>query len=122
MASGGAANSFTFLRGDQNFALAVQSLKGAEDRYFAKTYSTAVTLDLTNLSSTTNADVLIGHDVLNNVAGIQANTNITGVITAAGLTTVSLNNPLTQTIPAGTIIEFERGGSPMVFESSLHSR
>ena len=36
LASGGAANSFTFLRGDQNFALAVQSVKGAETRYFAK--------------------------------------------------------------------------------------
>ena len=34
LAIGGSANSFTFLRGDSNFALAVQSLKGAETRYF----------------------------------------------------------------------------------------
>ena len=29
-----------------------------------------------------------------------------------------MNNPLTQTINAGTIIEFQRGASPMVFEST----
>ena len=117
LASGGAANSFTFLRGDQNFALAVQSLKGAETRYFDKLYSTAAS-GSNQLIFQTNADVLIGHEVKATVAGIQANTNITGVITAAGLTTISLNNPLTQTITANTIIEFERGGSPMVFEST----
>ena len=117
LASGGAANSFTFLRGDQNFALAVQSLKGAEVRYFDKLYSTASS-GSSQLIFQTNSDVLIGHEVVNSVTGIQANTNITGVITAAGLTTISLNNPLTQTINAGTIIEFERGASPMIFESS----
>ena len=68
---------------------------------------------------TTNSDVLIGHDVLNNVSGIANNTNITGVVTAAGLTTISLNNPVTQNIPINTIIEFERGESPMTFESSF---
>ena len=117
LASGGAANSFTFLRGDQNWALAVQSLKGAEVRYFDKLYSTASS-GSSQLIFQTNSDVLIGHEVVNSVVGIQANTNITGVITAAGLTTISLNNPLTQTINAGTIIEFERGSSPIVFESS----
>ena len=117
LASGGAANSFTFLRGDQNFALAVQSVKGAEVRYFDKLYSTASS-GSNSLIFETNSDVLIGHEVVANVAGIQANTNITGVITAAGLTTVSLNNPLTQTINAGSIIAFERGASPMIFESS----
>ena len=55
----------------------------------------------------------------NGVAGIQSNTNITGVVTAAGITTISLNNPVTQTIPLGTIIEFERGESPMTFESTF---
>ena len=117
LATGGAANSFTFLRGDQNFALAVQSVKGSETRYFAQLYSN-VNAGSSSLIFTTNSDVLIGHEVLNNVSGIQLNTNITGVITAAGLTTVSINNPVTATIPAGTIIEFERGGSPMIFESS----
>ena len=68
---------------------------------------------------TTNSDVLIGHDVLAGVAGIQSNTSITGVVTAAGLTTIALNNPVTQNIPLGTIIEFERGESPMTFESTF---
>ena len=117
LASGGVANSFTFLRGDQSYALAVQSIKGAEVRYFDKLYSTANS-GSNQLIFQTNADVLIGHEVVNSVLGIQANTNITGVITAAGLTTISLNNPITQTINAGTIIEFERGASPMVFEST----
>jgi len=117
LATGGAANSFTFLRGDQNWALAVQSLKGAERRYFDKLYSTASS-GASQLIFTTNANVLIGHEVIDSVGGIQANTNITGITTAAGLTTISLNNPLTQTINAGTIIEFQRGASPMVFEST----
>ena len=41
LATGGTANSFTFLRGDQSYSLAVQSIKGAEVRYFDKLYSTA---------------------------------------------------------------------------------
>ena len=117
LASGGAANSFTFLRGDQNFALAVQSLKGAEARYFAK-LAAQCTTGSSQMIFTTNSDVLIGHEVKNTVSGVQANTNITGVITAAGLTTISLNNPVNATIPLGTIIEFERGESPLVFEST----
>ena len=117
LASGGAANSFTFLRGDQNFALAVQSVKGAETRYFALLYSTANS-GSSQLIFQTNSNVLIGHEVVASITGIQANTNITGVITTGGLTTISLNNPLTSTINAGTLIEFERGISPMIFESS----
>ena len=114
---GGSANSFTFLRGDQSYALAVQSIKGSERRYFAKLYSQANS-GTSQLIFTTNSDVLIGHEVVDNIAGIQQNTNINGVLTSAGLTTISLNNPITQTIPVNTIIEFERGASPMVFESS----
>ena len=68
---------------------------------------------------TTNSDVLIGHEVKNTVSGIQNNTNINGVVTAAGLTTISLNNPVNATIPLGTIIEFERGASPLTFESTF---
>ena len=117
LASGGTANSFTFLRGDQNFALAVQSVKGAESRYFAKLYSQA-TLGASQLIFTTNSDTLVGHEVVNNIAGIANDTSINGVVTTGGLTTVSINNPLTADIPAGTIIEFERGASPLTFESS----
>jgi len=68
---------------------------------------------------TTNSDVLIGHEVKNTVSGIQNNTSINGVVTAAGLTTISLNNPVNATIPLGTIIEFERGASPLTFESTF---
>ena len=117
LANSGAANSFTFLRGDSSFALAVQSLKGAETRYFAKLYSN-VSSGQNSMIFTTNSEFLIGHSVLSSINGIQANTNITGVITAAGLTTISINNPVSQTITAGTIIEFQRGNSPMIFEST----
>ena len=117
LASGGAANSFTFLRGDQNFSLAVQSLKGAENRYFAQLYSQAST-GTNQLIFQTNQNALVGHEVKSTNTGIDANTNITGVVTAGGLTTVSINNPVTQNIVAGTIMEFERGESPMTFEST----
>ena len=71
LASGGAANSFTFLRGDQNYALAMQSIKGAENRYFAQLYSQA-TSGTNSLIFQTNQNALIGHEVKNTVNGIQA--------------------------------------------------
>ena len=117
LAVGGTANSFTFLRGDQVYAKTVQSLKGAEVRYFDKLTQQANS-GSSQLVFATNSDVLIGHEVVNNISGIQANTNITGVITVGGATTISLNNPLTATIPLGTIIEFERGQSPVTFDST----
>tara|TARA_B100000965_G_scaffold280302_1_gene238113 strand:- start:7788 stop:20381 length:12594 start_codon:yes stop_codon:yes gene_type:complete len=117
LASSGAANSFTYLRGDQNWALAVQSLKGAERRYFAKLTS-ACNSGSSEMVFATLQDALIGHEVKNLISGIQPNTNITGVLTTGGSTSISLNNPVTQTIPAGSIIEFERGASPITFEST----
>ena len=117
LASGGAANSFTFLRGDQNFAPAVQSIKGAETRYFARLYTQASN-GASSFIFESNQNALIGHSVIATVAGIAANTNINGVTTVGGLTTVSLNNPITATIAAGTVIEFERGISPLTFDSS----
>jgi hypothetical protein len=113
-----AANSFSFLRGDQSYAPVVQSVKGAETRYFAKLFSQANS-GSSQLIFTTNSNTLVGHTVVASITGIQANTSINGVITSGGLTTVSLNNPLTATIAAGTIIEFQRGASPLVFESSF---
>ena len=118
LASGGAANSFTFLRGDQNFALAVQSVKGSERRYFAKLTSTCNS-GSSEMVFATLSDALVGHEVKNNVSGVQPNTNITGVLTTGGSTTIGLNNPVTATIAAGTVIEFERGESPMIFESTF---
>jgi hypothetical protein len=113
-----AANSFTFLRGDQSYAPVLQSIKGAEVRYFAKLFQQA-NAGSSQLVFTTNSNTLLGHTVVNNVLGIQANTNITGVITSGGTTTISINNPITSNIPAGTVIEFVRGSSPLIFESSL---
>jgi len=113
-----AANSFTFLRGDQSYNPVIQSLKGAETRYFAKITSQANSSS-SQLVFATNADVLLGHEVVANINGIQPNTNISGILTAAGTTTVSIDNPLTATIPVNTVIEFERGSSPLTFESSL---
>jgi len=115
--SGQPANSFTFLRGDQSYALAVQSIKGAEVRYFAKLYSQAPQ-GSSSLVFTTNSNTLVGHKLIPSVAGIPNDTSINGVATAAGLTTVSLNKPLTEAIPANTVLEFERGASPLSFESS----
>ena len=116
LAVSGTANSFTFLRGDQSYARVVQSLKGAEERYFDKLY-TAASNGQNYLVFQTNSDVLVGH-TLTAGNGIPANTNITQITTAAGLTTIQLNNAVTQTIAAGTIIGFERGASPMVFEAT----
>ena len=113
-----AANSFTFLRGDQSYAAVLQSIKGAEVRYFARLVQQANS-GSSQLVFSTNSNTLLGHSVIDNVSGIAANTNITGVLSAAGITTVSINNPLTQNIPSGTVIEFLRGASPLTFESSL---
>jgi hypothetical protein len=33
---------------------------------------------------TTNSNTLVGHEVVNTITGIQSNTNISGVTTAAG--------------------------------------
>ena len=105
------------MRGDQSYAAAVQTIKGPETRYFAKLSSQASS-GSSELQFTTNSDVLVGHEVVANVTGIQANTNIDGVLTSGGFTTISLSNNLTSTIPIGTVIEFDRGRSPLTFESS----
>ena len=116
--SSDAANSFTFLRGDQAYAPVLQSIKGAETRYFAKLTSQASS-GSSQLIFATNSNVLLGHEVVANISGIPANTNIAGILTASGTTTVSIDNPLTATIPVNTVIEFERGASPLTFESTL---
>ncbi len=113
-----AANSFTFLRGDQAYAPAVQSFKAAETRYFA-ILSSQANNGSSQLVFPTNADVLKGHEVKATVNGIQVNTTISVVVTAAGFTTITLNNPVNQNIPAGTVIEFERSASPLTLESSF---
>ena len=112
-----AANSFTFLRGDQRYAKAVQSLKGAETRYFARLYAQAST-GASSFIFQGLSDVLKGHDIVANVGGIANDTTVNGVTVVGNLTTVSFNNPITSNIPAGTVIEFGRGASPLIFDST----
>ncbi len=113
-----AANSFTFLRGDQAYAPVLQSLKGAETRYFAITSAQSLTNSST-LTFATNSNLLKGHEVVDNVSGIQSNTLISVVTTAAGTTDILLDKALSADVPAGTIIQFERGVSPLVMESTF---
>jgi hypothetical protein len=101
------------LRGDQNWSLAVQSLKSAETRYFAKLFSQSNS-GSSEMVFETNSNFLVGHEIEPTVTGIQPNTNITGILTANGVTTISLGTTITSTIPAGTIIEFSRGASPVL--------
>ena len=112
-----AANSFTFLRGDSRYAKVVQSLKGAETRYFARLYAQA-SVGASSFIFQGLSDVLKGHDIVASVGGIQSDTSVNGVSVAGGLTTVSFNNPITSTISVGTVIEFNRGASPLIFDST----
>ena len=111
-----AANSFTFLRGDQSYQPAVQTIKGPETRYFA-----SLTQQANSGSSTLifegSSKFLLGHSI-EPITGIQTDTNISGVLTEEGETTVTIDKFLTATLPAGTVIEFDRGRSPLTFESS----
>ena len=111
-----AANSFTFLRGDQAYAPAVQTLKGPETRYFAKLKIQANS-GASQLIFDSSSDFLKGHEVTQ-ITGIQVDTNIDGVLTESGETTITLDKFLTATLPAGTVLEFSRGASPLTFESS----
>ena len=101
LASGG-TNSFTFLRGDQNFA-PVSVSQGCKTRYFADfIHKHQLVLTLIFLS---NQNALIGHDVIA-YSWYCTNTNIT-VSTVGGLTTVASNNP-PATLAVGTVIQFEK--------------
>jgi len=111
------ANSFTFLRGDQSYAPTLQSVKGTETRYFA-ILNAQVNPGSSTFLFPTNANILKGHGVVANVTGIPTGTLINSIITAGGTSTVQLNNPVTQTIPAGTVIEFTRPPSPLILDSS----
>jgi hypothetical protein len=111
------ANSFTFLRGDQAYAPVLQSLKGTETRYFAK-LNNAVSSGASTFVFTTNASILKGHGIVNDVTGIPVGTLVNSVVTAAGFTTVQLNNPVTQNISSATIIQFTRPSSPLIIDSA----
>ena len=111
------ANSFTFLRGDQAYAPVLQSLKGTETRYFAK-LNNAVSSGASTFVFTTNASILKGHGIVSDVTGIPVGTLVNSVVTAAGFTTVQLNNPVTQNISSATIIQFTRPPSPLIIDSA----
>ena len=115
-AGSNAANSFTFLRGDQAYAPAVQTIKGPETRYFAK-LKTQANSGASQLIFDSNSNFIKGHEVVQ-ITGIQSDTNVDGVLTEAGETTVTLDKFLTATLSAGTVLEFNRGASPLTFESS----
>ena len=112
----GAANSFTFLRGDSSFALAVQSIKGAETRYFGALSSSSPT-NSQSLEFPASGNFVIGHQVVER-NGIPADTYISAVLTEGNTTTVTIDQALTATLPAGTVLEFDRGSSPMLFDAS----
>ena len=111
------ANSYTFLRGDQAYAPVLQSLKGTETRYFAK-LNNAVSSGASTFVFTTNANILKGHGIVNDVTGIPVGTLVNSVVTAAGFTTVQLNNPVTQNISSATIIQFTRPASPLIIDAA----
>jgi hypothetical protein len=112
-----AANSFSFLRGDQRYAKTVQSLKGAETRYFARLFAQA-SIGASSFIFQGLSGVLKGNTISDTVAGVVSDTTVNGVTVVGGLTTVSFNNPIDATIAAGTVIEFGRGASPLVFDST----
>jgi hypothetical protein len=109
------ANSFTFLRGDQSYAPALQSIKGSETRYFAKLIQSAAQNSSTFVFAT-NANILKGHGIVS-ITGVPLNTSVTNVLTSGGSTTVTISNPLTATVAAGTVIEFTRPASPLILDS-----
>jgi len=113
------ANSYTFLRGDQSFAPVVQSIKGAETRYFVKTTQQSNTGAQTLVFATSaSSTILKGHGIPASNSGVAANTTVSSVVTVGGFTTININNPLTHNIPAGTIIEFTRPASPLLLDTT----
>ena len=110
------ANSFTFLRGDQSYVPALQSIKGTESRYFARLSATANQNSQT-LLFTTNADILKNHELVV-ITGIATGTIVSNIVTASGTSTVTISIPLTATLTAGTVIEFRRPTSPVLLDST----
>jgi hypothetical protein len=111
------ANSFTFLRGDQTYVPTIQTLKVAENRYFAKT-NAATSIGSSTLRFPTNVNILKGHAVVS-ISGIPSSTTVTDVLTSGGNTTVTLSNAVTNPgISDGTVIEFTRPSSAIVLSSN----
>ena len=112
-----AANSFTFLRGDQSYALAVQSLKEPETRYFAVVASSVAT-DANVIAFRLEPSLKPGHEITSITTGIQSGTKISAVETDGNITTVVIDKLTTAPIAAGEVITFYRGDSPIFFDST----
>ena len=109
------SNSFTFLRGDQSYALATQALKAAETRYFDRLIDQTL-INTNTLKFNLNPGILQGHTVI--AEGIPSGTTIQTVLTIDGNQVVILSTSVTAAIPIGTPIEFIRPGSPVLLSSS----
>ena len=113
-----AANSFTFLRGDQTYSPAVQTIKTAETRYFWPTFLAAAN-GAAKLTFATNAksEILVGHTVSSDNSGVDPSTTVDTITDKTGYIEIDINNPITQAIPAGTFIEFERPTPPIIVDT-----
>ena len=121
-----AANSDSFLSGDQSYRKAVKSLRNVETRYFLRT-ATASASDtiLFEVNSENNTDALVvGHTVVTQT-GVQPGTTVDQIASVTqGTSTyirITLSDGLTSEIPAGTIIEFSRPPSPVRVTSLLRT-
>jgi len=117
----GAANSFTFLRGDQSYVKATQTIRGTETRYFVKTSSSTGAGGQQLFFTESNAALILkGHNIPTLAGnGIAPGTSVTSITLNAGLYTVNINNPTSQLISAGSIVEFSRPTSPLVIDTPL---
>lgn len=77
--------------------LLYKQLKVPETRYFAQLKLQA-TAGASQLIFDSNSDFLKGHDIVP-ITGIQIDTNIDGVLTESGQTTITLDKFVTSTLP-----------------------
>ena len=113
-----AANSFTFLRGDQTYAPAVQTIKTAETRYFWPTFLAAANgADKLTFATNARSEILVGHTISSDNSGVDPNTTISAVTDKTGYIEIEINNPITQAIPAGTYIQLERPTPPIIVDT-----
>ena len=114
-----AANSFTFLRGDQTYAPAVQTIKGAEQRYFEATFLAAANSgNKLTFPVSARSNILVGHTVSSTNSGIDPNTTVSSITDRTGYIEIEINNPLTQAIPAGTFLQFDRPEPPIIIDTN----
>ena len=121
-----AANSDSFLAGDQSYKKVVKSFRNVETRYFLRTStdsSSDTILFEVNAENDTES-LIVGHSIAT-TTGVQPGTTVDQVTSVVvGVTNyvrITLSDGLTSTIPAGTIIEFIRPVSPVQVTSLLRT-